>query len=81
LLLPGLLGLSVAIAPMFTSLLTGLSNAVGAEERGDANALVLTVRWVGAAAGTMVLGVIILSGDSAVPSASRYETSSARLVA
>ena len=80
-LLPGLLGLSVAIAPMFTSLLTGLSNAVGAEERGDANALVLTVRWVGAAAGTMVLGVIILSGDSAVPSASRYETSSARLVA
>src|SRR4051812_811824 len=72
LLLPGLLALSVAIAPMFTSLLTGLSNAVAAEERGDANALVLTVRWVGAAAGTMVLGVIILSGDSAVPSASRY---------
>jgi MFS family permease len=73
-LLPGLLGLCVAIAPMFTSLLTGLSNAVSAEERGDANALVLTVRWIGAAAGTMVLGVIVYGGDpSATPSASSYE--------
>ena len=53
LLLPGLLLLSTSIAPMFTSLLTGLSNAVSAEERGDANALVLTVRWIGAAVGTM----------------------------
>ncbi len=60
LLLPGLLVLNASIAPMFTSLLTGLSNAVSAEERGDANALVLTVRWIGAAAGTMVLGVVIL---------------------
>lgn len=48
LLLPGLILLSASIAPMFTSLLTGLSNAVAAEERGDANALVLTVRWIGA---------------------------------
>ena len=56
---------------MFTSLLTGLSNAVRAEERGDANALVLTVRWIGAAAGTMVLGVIVHSGSGGVtPTAS-----------
>ncbi|HVY78120.1 MAG TPA: MFS transporter [Solirubrobacterales bacterium] len=66
LLLPGLLVMNVSIAPMFTSLLTGLSNAVAAEERGDANALVLTVRWIGAAAGTMVLGVVIHSGNGAV---------------
>jgi hypothetical protein len=63
---------------MFTSLLTGLSNAVSAEERGDANALVLTVRWIGAAAGTMVLGVVIhtAAGGSAapMPTASPYET-------
>jgi Major Facilitator Superfamily len=39
LLLPGLILLSASIAPMFTSLLTGLSNAVSVEERGDANAL------------------------------------------
>jgi MFS family permease len=75
LLLPGLLALNVGIAPMFTSLLTGLSNAVGAEERGDANALVLTMRWIGAAAGTMVLGIVIHSGGGdAVPSASPYAT-------
>lgn len=74
LLLPGLVALSVAIAPMFTSLLTGLSNAVAADERGDANALVLTVRWIGAASGTMVLGVIVYSGGEATPTASPYET-------
>ena len=80
-LLPGLLALSVAIAPMFTSLLTGLSNAVPAEERGNANALVLTIRWIGAAAGTMVLGVIILSGGEGTPSVSRYEAAFAVLAA
>jgi MFS family permease len=75
LLLPGLVALSVSIAPMFTSLLTGLSNAVSADERGDANALVLTVRWIGAATGTMVLGVIVYSdGGGATPSASPYAT-------
>jgi EmrB/QacA subfamily drug resistance transporter len=76
LLLPGLLLLSAAIAPMFTSLLTGLSNAVEADERGDANALVLTVRWIGAAAGTMVTGVIIHSADDVggVPPVSAYAT-------
>ena len=76
LLLPGLLVLSTSFSPMFTSLLTGLSNAVEADERGDANALVLTVRWIGAAAGTMVLGVIIHSGGGsvAVPTASAYAT-------
>jgi MFS family permease len=76
LLLPGLLLISTSFAPMFTSLLTGLSNAVKADERGDANALVLTVRWVGAAAGTMVLGVIVHSGSKSagVPTASPYET-------
>jgi MFS family permease len=74
LLLPGLILLSASIAPMFTSLLTGLSNAVAAEERGDANALVLTVRWIGAAAGTMVLGVVIHSGEGATPTASPYAT-------
>lgn len=78
LLLPGLVALSISVAPMFTSLLTGLSNAVSAEERGDANALVLTVRWIGAAAGTMVLGVVIhtAAGGSAapMPTASPYET-------
>ncbi len=72
LLLPGLIVLSAAIAPMFTSLLTGLSNAVEADERGDANALVLTVRWIGAAAGTMVLGVVVYSGGGATPDASPY---------
>ena len=41
---------------MFTALLTALSNAVKEDERGDANALVLTIRWVGAAAGAMVHG-------------------------
>jgi len=66
LLLPGLLILNASIAPMFTSLLTGLANAVSAEERGDANALVLTVRWIGAAVGTMALGLIIHSGGAAV---------------
>jgi MFS family permease len=83
LLLPGLLLLSGSVAPMFTSLLTGLSNAVGAEERGDANALVLTVRWIGAATGTMVLGVIIHSGGETggVPGASSYATAFAVLAA
>ncbi|MGC1851496.1 MAG: MFS transporter [Solirubrobacterales bacterium] len=79
LLLPGLILLSASIAPMFTSLLTGLSNAVGAEERGDANALVLTVRWIGAAAGTMVLGVVIHSGEGATPTAAPYATAFAIL--
>lgn len=75
LLFPGLIVLSIALAPMFTSLLTGLANAVAAEERGDANALVLTVRWIGAAAGTMVLGVVIYSsGGDTTPTASPYET-------
>ena len=64
-LLPGLLLLSLTNAPMFTSLLTGLANAVSASERGDANALVLTVRWIGAATGTMVLGVVVYGGVSA----------------
>jgi MFS family permease len=83
LLLPGLLILSTSIAPMFTSLLTGLANAVDAGERGDANALVLTVRWIGAAAGTMVLGVVIHSGNGgeAIPSASPYKTAFAILAA
>jgi MFS family permease len=83
LLLPGLLLLSVSIAPMFTSLLTGLSNAVAAEERGDANALVLTVRWIGAAAGTMVLGVVIYGDGSgaATAGASSYATAFAILAA
>ncbi len=66
LLLPGLLVLNASIAPMFTSLLTGLANAVSAEERGDANALVLTVRWIGAAVGTMVLGLVIHAGGATV---------------
>ncbi len=66
LLLPGLLILNASIAPMFTSLLTGLANAVSAEERGDANALVLTVRWIGAAVGTMALGLVIHSGGATV---------------
>jgi MFS family permease len=79
LLLPGLLVLGASIAPMFTSLLTGLSNAVDADERGDANALVLTVRWIGAAAGTMVLGVVIYSGSGATPDASPYATAFAIL--
>jgi MFS family permease len=81
LLLPGLILLSGSIAPMFTSLLTGLSNAVGAEERGDANALVLTVRWIGAAAGAMVLGVVVHSGEGATPTASPYATAFAILAA
>ena len=74
LLLPALAILSVSLSPMFTSLLTGLSNAVAAEERGDANALVLTVRWIGAAAGTMALGVVLRSagGDAELPGASAY---------
>jgi len=74
LLLPGLLLMGPGIAPMFTSLLTGLANAVSAEERGDANALVLTVRWIGAAAGTMVLGLVIHSSETLVPSADPYAT-------
>lgn len=74
LLLPALILLSTTFAPMFTSLLTGLSNLVAADERGDANALVLTVRWVGAAAGTMVLGVVIHSGEGATPTAGPYAT-------
>jgi MFS family permease len=68
LLLPGLIAAGIAMAPMFTALLTALSNAVPAAERGDANALVLTIRWIGAAAGTAVLGVVIRSapgGESA----------------
>jgi MFS family permease len=69
LLLPALAVLSISLSPMFTSLLTGLSNAVSAEERGDANALVLTVRWVGAAAGTMVLGVVIRTASGGAESA------------
>ena len=83
LLLPGLLLLSTSIAPMFTSLLTGLANAVAAEERGDANALVLTVRWIGAAAGTMVLGVVIYGDGSgaATAGASSYATAFAILAA
>jgi MFS family permease len=82
LLLPGLIVLSASIAPMFTSLLTGLSNAVEAEERGDANALVLTVRWIGAAAGTMVLGVVVYSGGgAATPDAAPYATAFAILAA
>ncbi len=52
---------------MFTSLLTDLSNEVAAGERGDANALVLTVRWIGAAAGTMILGVVIHAGEAPFP--------------
>lgn len=74
LLLPALAVLSVSLSPMFTSLLTGLSNAVSAEERGDANALVLTVRWIGAAAGTMILGVVLRSagGDAEFPGAAAY---------
>lgn len=74
LLVPALVVLSVSISPMFTSLLTGLSNAVSADERGDANALVLTVRWIGAAAGTMVLGVVIrtVGGGAEFPGASAY---------
>lgn len=74
LLLPAFAVLSVSLSPMFTSLLTGLSNAVSAEERGDANALVLTVRWIGAAAGTMVLGVVIRTagGGAEFPGASAY---------
>lgn len=79
LLLPGLLALNVTVAPMFTSLLTALSNAVAPEERGDANALVLTVRWIGAAAGTMVLGVVIHSGAGPTPTAAPYATAFAIL--
>ncbi len=77
LLLPGLLLMGPGIAPMFTSLLTGLANAVSAEERGDANALVLTVRWVGAAVGTMALGLVIHSGETLVPSPDPYATAMA----
>jgi len=62
-LLPGLVLFGAAVAPMFTSLLTGLSNAVEADERGDANALVLTIRWIGAAVGTMALGLVIHSTE------------------
>jgi MFS family permease len=72
-LVPGLVALGIAIAPMFTTLLTALSNAVGPEERGDANALVLTIRWIGAAAGTMVLGVVIHATErGGVPTSGGY---------
>ena len=71
-LLPGLVALGISIAPMFTSLLTGLSNEVDASQRGDANALVLTVRWIGAAAGTMVLGVVVYAEAGVEPGASAY---------
>ena len=81
LLLPGLLLLGPSIAPMFTSLLTDLSNEVAAEERGDANALVLTMRWIGAAAGTMILGVVIHSGEGPVPGPGPYATAFAILSA
>ena len=81
LLLPGLLLLGPSIAPMFTSLLTDLSNEVAAEERGDANALVLTVRWIGAAAGTMILGVVIHAGEGSVPGPGPYATAFAILAA
>jgi predicted MFS family arabinose efflux permease len=76
LLVPGLFMLSLATAPMFTALLTALSNAVDADERGDANALVLTIRWIGAAAGTMVLGVVIHSTETGagIPTDSGYST-------
>ncbi len=77
LLLLGLLLMGPGIAPMFTSLLTGLANAVSAEERGDANALVLTVRWIGAAVGTMALGLVIHSGETLVPSPDPYATAMA----
>jgi len=79
LLLPGLLLLAPAVAPMFTSLLTDLSNEVAAEERGDANALVLTVRWIGAATGTMVLGVVIHAGKGSIPGPGPYATALAIL--
>jgi MFS family permease len=79
LLLPGLLALGPGVAPMFTALLTGLANAVSAEERGDANALVLTVRWIGAAAATMILGFVIHSGEGLVPSAGPYAAAMATL--
>lgn len=72
LLLPALFLLNFAIAPMFTALLTGLSNEVEAAERGEANALVLTVRWVGAAAGTMVLGVVVHAEAGGAPEAAAY---------
>ncbi|HEX7279103.1 MAG TPA: MFS transporter [Solirubrobacterales bacterium] len=81
LLLPGLLLMGPGVAPMFTSLLTGLANAVSASERGDANALVLTVRWIGAAAGTMVLGLVIHADEGLVPSAAPYATAMAILSA
>ncbi len=72
-LLPALLAFGLAIAPMFTALLTALSNAVGAEKRGEANALVLTIRWIGAAAGTMVLGVVIHSTErGGIPTSGGY---------
>ena len=72
-LVPGLVALGIAVAPMFTALVTALSNAVEADERGDANALVLTIRWIGAAAGTMVLGVVIHSTEKGgVPTDSGY---------
>ncbi|HEY6398870.1 MAG TPA: MFS transporter [Solirubrobacteraceae bacterium] len=73
LLVPGLLALAVGAGPMFTSLLTALSGAVGPAERGDANALVLTVRWIGAAAGTVVLGLVVHAGEHVgVPDSSGY---------
>jgi hypothetical protein len=81
LLLPGLILLSGSIAPMFTSLLTGLSNAVGAEERGDANALVLTVRWIGRPPGRWCSAWSSTSGEGATPTASPYATAFAILAA
>ena len=72
LLLPALILFGFTLAPMFTALLTGLSNEVDASQRGDANALVLTVRWIGAAAGTMVLGVVVHAEAGATPGAAAY---------
>lgn len=72
LLLPALIVFGLTLAPMFTALLTGLSNEVEASRRGDANALVLTVRWVGAATGTMVLGVVVQAEPGSAPGASAY---------
>ncbi|MEK6278554.1 MAG: MFS transporter [Actinomycetota bacterium] len=83
LLVPGLLAIGFANAPMFTALLTALSNAVEADERGDANALVLTIRWIGAATATMVLGVVIhaTEGAGGVPTTSGYSAAFAVIAA
>lgn len=72
LLLPALFLFGFTLAPTFTALLTGLSNEVEPERRGDANALVLTVRWIGAATGTMVLGVVVHAEPGSPPDAGAY---------